>query len=83
MEGILTLLLKPQARNWSKAMDLLVQLTGADESENTIKRQKTELEKLKTEIKKLKMEIEPPNDNDQVMEFIEAMTNGPTEQEAD
>ena len=44
---------------------------------------KLEIEKLKAEIKKLKMEIEPSNDNDQVMEFIEAMTNGPTEQEAD
>lgn len=44
---------------------------------------KLEIEKLKAEIKKLKMEIEPSNDNDQVMEFIEAMTNGPTEQETD
>ena len=34
-----------------------------------------EIEKLQAEIRKLKQEIEPSNDNDQVMEFIKAMTN--------
>lgn len=47
------------------------------------KKDKLEIEKLKAEIKKLKQEIEPSNDNDQVMEFIEAMTNGNPEPEAD
>ena len=41
------------------------------------------IEKLQAEIRKLKQEIEPSNDNDQVMEFIKAMTNGDTEPEAD
>lgn len=47
------------------------------------KKDKLEIEKLKAEIRKLKMETEPENDNDQVMIFIEAMTNGNTEPEAD
>ena len=47
------------------------------------KKDKLEIDKLKQEIKKLKKEIEPENDNDQVMEFIEAMTNGNPEPEAD
>ena len=47
------------------------------------KKDKLEIEKLQAEIRKLKQEIEPSNDNDQVMEFIKAMTNGDTEPEAD
>ena len=47
------------------------------------RKDKLESEKLQAEIRKLKQEIEPSNDNDQVMEFIKAMTNGDTEPEAD
>lgn len=48
------------------------------------KKDKLEIEKLKAEIRKLKAEIEPQNDNDQVMEFIKAMTtDGNTEPETD
>ena len=47
------------------------------------RKDKLEIEKLQAEIRKLKQEIEPSNDNDQVMEFIKAMTNGDTEPEAD
>ena len=75
MDGIVTLLQLPQAKNWGKAMDLLVLLTGAESSEMDVKRQKAELEKVQAEIEKLKQLIEPSNDNDQVMEFIKAMTN--------
>lgn len=47
------------------------------------RKDRLEIEKLQAEIRKLKQEIEPSNDNDQVMEFIKAMTNGDTEPEAD
>lgn len=39
------------------------------------RKDRLEIEKLQAEIRKLKQEIEPSNDNDQVMEFIKAMTN--------
>lgn len=60
-----------------KAMEQLARYKAQQQKD------KLEIEKLKAEIRKLKRETEPSTDNDQVMEFIKAMTNGDTEPEAD
>lgn len=56
---------------------LIMELLGEDQ-----KRQ-LEIERLRAEIDKLRAELEPRNDNDQVMEFIEALKNAKTEPETD
>ena len=56
---------------------LIMELLGEDQ-----KRQ-LEIERLRAEIDKLKAELEPPNDNDQVLEFIKAMTDAYIESKAD
>ena len=46
---------------------LIMELLGEDQKRHL------EMEKLRAEIRKLQAELEPQNDNDQVMEFIEAL----------
>lgn len=46
---------------------LIIKMLGEDQKEQL------EMEKLRAEIRKLQAELEPQNDNDQVMEFIEAL----------
>ena len=56
---------------------LIMELLGEDQ-----KRQ-LEIERLRAEIDKLRAELEPPNDNDQVLEFIKAMTDAYVESKTD
>lgn len=53
LNGILANLNDPKGKNWGKAMDLLIQLTGANIPPEQIKKSKAELKLIQAKIKQL------------------------------
>lgn len=58
IRSLVDALCNPSGKNWGKAMELLIQLTGADVSKAEIDREKAETQLIKAKIKQLETKFE-------------------------
>ncbi len=58
IKSMVDALCDPSGKNWGKAMELLIQLTGADKSKAEIDREKADTQLIKAKIKQLEAKFE-------------------------
>ncbi len=58
IKSMVDALCDPSGKNWGKAMELLIQLTGADKSKVEIDREKADTQLIKAKIKQLETKFE-------------------------
>lgn len=58
IKSMVDALCDPSGKNWGKAMELLIQLTGADKSKTEADREKAETQLIKAKIKQLEAKFE-------------------------
>lgn len=71
IRSLVDALCDPSGKNWGKAMELLIQLTGADVSKAEIDREKAETQLIKAKIKQLETKFE--HTEIEIDNFLEAL----------